>query len=244
MKASHRYNHLSHEAGLVVADCNGDGQITKQYCLLEKLIFTSSTNDHLQQTWLTCSCIHAKEQRDRLSSTSSIIAEDFDEFVRRDQTLYCIHAATAFKLASSDFNPKSIPVHSITDDEHNVFVDLLSTSPFLAACYSGSFGLISRHKVGNSYKFICQQCSFQSCLHVSAFTEWCISHGLTEDLAPQVFGSDDNDSHTAVSSKSIPYPLTDQLKYKHDQIEAGEIQFPLCLVPAVDDGAVCSHGNR
>ena len=88
------------------------------------------------------------------------------------------------------------------------------------------------------------QCSFQGCQHLSTFTEWCTSQGLTEELAPQVVGSDDSASQTAVSSKSIPYPLTEQLKSTHDQIEAGQIQFPLCLVPPLDDKAVCPHGNR
>ena len=104
------------------------GKLIRQYYLLEKLTFTSATE---QKVLLVCSCAGGKEQHDRLAVTSSEICIREHQRIHQPQTgsaLYCIHAKTALKLASEEFDPNSVPEY---DDEESS-VDLLSTSPFLA----------------------------------------------------------------------------------------------------------------
>ena len=45
-----------------------------------------------------------------------------------------------------------------------------------------------------------------------------------------------------VSTKVIPYPLTDKLKTKYDSIESGEYRWPDVLAPGLFQS--CHHGNR
>ena len=77
-----------------------------------------------------------------------------DEFIAQEQAMYCMHARTALKLSSDEYNPHSIP--NTTDDEPSV--DLLSTTPFLAAVYNKTFGTLFKQKVGSNIKLKCSKC--------------------------------------------------------------------------------------
>ena len=212
IRAAHRFFHLTNQDALVLADCDGIGKLTRQYCLLEKLTFTSATE---QKVLLVCSCAGGKEQHDRLAVTSSEISENIDGFIKCEQALYCIHARTALKLASEEFDPNSVPE---CDEESSV--DLLSTSPFLAVAYNSSYGLISRQTVGSTIKFRCNRCTNARCAHITTFLEWCTTQGLTEEIIPQLLDAEDDESYPSVSYHSIPYPLSEQLRSKHDSFHS------------------------
>lgn len=238
IQAAQRYFTLTRQDALVLADCNKEGKLTRNYCLLEKCTFTSS-NGQDQRVALRCSCPNGKQQYDRLGVTSINVAENMDEFIAREQSMYCIHARTALKLTSDEFNPHSVP--DTIDDEPSV--DLLSTSPFLAATFNETFGILSKQKVGSIIKFKCNKCQHPHCDHVTTFKEWCTAHGLTEEIMPQLLEVEENDTYPAISKGRIPYPLPDQLKLLHDSIESGVQQFPVNMVPHMDD-STCPHGNR
>ena len=80
-----------------------------------------------------CSCTKSIEHRHRLFACSREVTEDLEMFAIRESTHYCIHAIIAQKLSSQDFSATEVPEHSEEDIESSV--DLLSTSPFLAAVY-------------------------------------------------------------------------------------------------------------
>ena len=235
IRVAHRYFHLNNQDAFALAECDGKGKLTNQYCLLEKLTFAS---DAEQRVLLVCSCAGGKEQRDRLAMTSEI-SEDIDGFIKREQGLYCIHAKTALKLASDDFDPNSVP----QNDDVDTFVDLLSTTPFLAVAYNNSYGLISRQSVGNTTKVRCNRCTYQTCAHTKTFMEWCTTQGLTEEILPQILDEEDGETYPSVSHRSIPYPLSERLRSIHDTLESGERQSPLNLLPHMED-STCIHGNR
>ena len=236
IRASRRYYTLTRQDALVLADCNKEGKLT--YCLLEKCTFTSFDGQD-QRVVLCCSCPSGKQQCDRLSATSSSISENMDEFIAREQTMYCLHARSALNLSCDEFNPHTVP--NITDDEPSV--DLLSTAPFLAAVYNKTFGILSKQKVGSNIKLKCSKCQHPHCDHIMTFTEWCTEQGIAEEIIPQFLEVDENDSHPAISQHPIPYPLPDHLRQLHDAIESGVEQFPMNLVPRLDD-STCPHGNR
>ncbi len=50
--------------------------------------------------------------------------------------------------------------------------------------------------------------------------------------------------YSSLSKKKIPYPLPDGLKLLHDRHEKGQEEFPLQLIPQVEEGHVCTHGNH
>ena len=80
IRAAHQFFHLTNQDALVLADCDGMGKLTRQYCLLERLTFTSATE---QKVLLVCSCAGGKEQH--LAVTSREISENIDGFIKREQ---------------------------------------------------------------------------------------------------------------------------------------------------------------
>ena len=185
-----------------------------------------------------CSCTKSIEHR--LFACSREVTEDLEMFAIRESTHYCIHAIIAQKLSSQDFSATEVPEHSEEDIESSV--DLLSTSPFLAAVYCTTYGLVSRVRTGGSSAFTCSHCSHKGCDHVATLREWCELNGLNEEIAGQVLGEED-ESYTAMSSHKIPYPLSNDLKTKHNLFESGMLQFPIQPVPPFQEGT-CQHGNR
>jgi hypothetical protein len=185
------------------------------------------------------SCTKSVEHRYRILACSREVTEDLETFAIRESTHYCIHAITALKLSSQDFSATEVPEHS--EERIESSVDLLSTSPFLAV-YCTTYGLVSRVRTGGSSAFMCNHCNHKGCDHVTTLREWCELNGLNEEIAGQVLGVGD-ESYTAVSSHKIPYPLSDDLKTKHNLLESGMLQFPIQLVPPFQEGT-CQHGNR
>ena len=240
--ARHRYFSLTNGMAFVIADCSKIGQLNSRYCLLEKLTF-SSTNSDCKCTVMVCSCDHGLEQKHRLAATSREVSEQLDDFHQREVGQYCIHLRTALKLDSTEFN-----VHSISSDEtidSDPFVDILSTSPFLAAVYDGSsYGLVSCTQAA-ARKFKCSHChSHPTCDHISFLQDWCDVNDLSDDLFPQVFhSSQELEPYKSISYVRIPYPLPDDLKKVHDALESGEQRFPIHLIPNQNSG-MCSHGHK
>lgn len=89
---------------------------------------------------MVCSCDQAMKQKHKLVATSREVSKELDGFLKREESYYCIHLCTARKAANTEFDIYSIPI----DENPDPFVDILSTSSFLAAVYDGaSYGLIS-----------------------------------------------------------------------------------------------------
>lgn len=202
----------------VIADCSKTGQLTSRYCLLEKLTFRSSSSDS-KCTLLVCFCDHGLEQKHRLTATSREITEELDDFQQREVGQYCIHLRTAVKLASTEFNVHSVPSDETLDPDP--FVDILSTSPLLAAVYDETtYGLISCTQAA-ARKFKCSHChSHPTCDHISFLQDWCDLHDISDELFPQVFLSQQElEPYKSISHVRIPYPLPDNLKKVHDALE-------------------------
>lgn len=229
LKATNRYFSLSNGAAFALADCDPTGQLSSHYCLLEKCIFSSSSNSNVKTVLLACSCPQASEQRARLNMMSGEISEDITHFTKREEATYCLHAKAALKLSSEEFN-----IHSAHVDDINEFVDILSTTPLLAiACSDGSYGLISKRKHTGTHSF--------HCAHLTTFQQWYEENGLTEDTAPAAL--DEEVVHASQSFLRVPYPLPLSLKALYDELESGNQKFPTHLVPHLD-GSVCKHGNK
>ena len=157
--------------------------------------------------------------------TSSEISENIDRFINHKQALHCIHAKTALKLASEEFDLNSVP--ECDDEEQSI--DLLSTSTFLAV-----HGL--QQLIWLNFKANCWEHN-QIQVPLVHLCEVCTTQDLTEEIIPQLLDADgDHESY-----RSIPYPLSEQLKSIHDSLEFGEQQFPLNLFPPL---RTCTHGNR
>ena len=192
---------------------------------------------------MVCSCDHGLEQKHRLAARSNKMSEELDAFRMREVTQYCVHLRTALKLASTEFD-----VHCIPSDEAlnpDPFVDILSTSPFLAAVYDGTtYGLISCTQAA-ARKFKCNHChSHPTCDHISFLQDWCDANDLSNDLFPQLFlSSQELEPYKSISHMRIPYPLPDNLKQLYDALESGEQRFPIYLVLNQNSG-MCSHGHK
>lgn len=226
--AQHHYLSLTNGLVLAIADCTSTGQLTSHYCLLEKLTFNYSLSDS-RCTVMVCSCDQSQEKKQRLPIISREISEDLDGFQKREESNYCIHLRTAYKLAGTEFDVHSFPSEDISDP----FVDILSTSLFLAAVYDGAtYGLISCTQA-LTMRFKCSHCRpHQSCDHISLLQDWCNSNDISEALFPHVLQpAQEPSTHTSVSFRKIPYPRPDELKEVRDILESGKQQFPLHLVP-------------
>ena len=121
----------------------------------------------------------------RLAATSREISEELDDFQQQEVRQYCIHLhiRIAVKLASTEINVHSIPNDETLDPDP--FVDILSTSPFLAVVYDGTtYGFISCTQAA-ARKCKCSHCrSHPTCDHISFLKDWC---DISDDLIPQVF---------------------------------------------------------
>ena len=173
--------------------------------------------------------------------TKREVSEEFTTFLEREEAHYCIHAKAALKLSCVDFNVNDTSDSGDDGEDGEHFVDILSTTPLLAVAYTGSYGFISQQKQSGVLKFHCSQCTHKGCDHLSKFLEWCESNGLTEETVSSVFEEDN--AYSSQSFRKIPYPLPDHLKVLHDVQESGKQQFPIDLIPPMQD-STCSHGNQ
>ena len=164
-----------------------------------------------------------------------------DDFLKREESYYYIHLRTTIKLASTEFD-----MHSFSSDEcPDPFVDILSTSPFLAAIYNRStHGLISCTQ-STTMKFKCCHCSSHPpCDHIALLQDWCDRNDLSGTVFPQAFPSAQTlETFKSISYHKIPYPLSNHLKEIHDALESGKEQFPVHFIPALTSGT-CTHGNK
>ena len=146
------------------------------------------------------------EHRQRLLASTREVTEDIETLVQRESTHYCIHATTALMLSLQDFNAADIPEE--VDEEMNDSVDLLSTNPFLAVVHCGSYRLVSKATKNCAHStFSCGHCNHRGCEHVTLLKEWCEMNGLSEEIASEVLGGEEDSAYPAKSSRKIPYPL-------------------------------------
>ena len=120
-------------------------------------------------------------------------------------------------------------------------VDFLSLDPLLVAVNDGSsFGLLGHKRTS---KLKCLICS-SHCDHLHYFHEWCEENNapieLHQDLSSTGSAAPD---YSILSKRDIPYPLPEPLKLLHDRHERGQQEFPLQLIPHVEEGCMCTHGN-
>ena len=88
LKRLQSYYTLSSGAANVVADLNSSGLLTRCYCLIQKILFHSQTNND-QKSLLVCSCDKSQLQRERLNATEKLISES-EHFYEREKWMYLI----------------------------------------------------------------------------------------------------------------------------------------------------------
>ena len=189
---------------------------------------------------MVCSCDDGQQQRHRLVATSREVSERLDSFLERERSHYCIHLRTAVKIASTEFDIHSFP----NEESPDPFVDILSTSPFLAAVYDGATHALISSTQSATNKYKCSNCtSHPSCDHMSFLQDWCDKNDLVECLFPQVQSPQEPEIYKSISYCKIPYPLPEKLRQIHDALESGKEQFPVHLIPSPSTDT-CTHGNK
>lgn len=67
--------------------------------------------------------------------------EDFEEFLERERSVYCLHIRSLLTLSSPTYE-----IAAGSDDPENPTVDILSVTPFCVAIYdSQCYGLVVRN---------------------------------------------------------------------------------------------------
>ncbi|XP_078659981.1 uncharacterized protein LOC144904724 [Branchiostoma floridae x Branchiostoma belcheri] len=224
----------------VIRDWNGSRLQEGKYVVVEKMetVFTSDTS--CSHSFWICSCREASNQRQRLVETSTTITEVFDEFVCREEALYCIHC----RLVSSfdqdnvtELSEQNSGEDGVEDEDDPVY--FLRAEPLLAMVFCDG----SRALVGTTARqryLHCLTCDYgtRNCSHVNAYREWLQEEGLDEPI-------DDGEKSTSLpcgkSWKSIPYPLPDDLRELQQAYDSGILALPENLVPGIPDSS-CPNG--
>lgn len=215
LKAAGRFFCLHPQEAFILANCASNGELVRDYCLLQPVHFHDQTSEI---KLLTCSCPSSLDQSARLHATSSVITENLQQFKDREVSLYCIHRrAFQYLHFSSDVGSRE---HGEEEDEalqnSQVSADILTLQPLLAAVFNGSsYGLIGRKRTP---KLQCLLCSGH-CNHVRAFEEWCEEQDIELESAPE---SDASPTYHCYSYKKVPYPLPGYLRELHDLYESGK----------------------
>ena len=174
---------------------------------------------------------------------SGTVEEDFEEFLKREQSGYCLHIRSLLSLSSPTFEI----VGSSDDDPKNPTADILSVSPFRAAIYDGEcYGLVVCNSYGSKVQYRCMSCDRKSrrCSHVASFLEWAEQQEEgSQPLLESEEESDNEPNYPSVSSQKIPYPLNEIQQELHDRYESG-IAFSDHLIPPYQPEKTCIHGNK
>ena len=140
------------------------------------------------------------------------------------------------------------------DSEDNeadeVIVDQLRAEPLLVAVFlDGEYAIISKatRQLNPQNVLECLSChsNKHKCKHISGYIDWAVDNSLPiQDLriTEETKTTSPRKEFRPVSTKVIPYPLTDKLKTKYDSIESGEYRWPDVLAPGLFQS--CHHGNR
>ena len=166
--------------------------------------------------------------------------EDFEEFLKREQSGYCLHIRSLLTLSSPTFE-----IVANTDDPESPTVDILSVTPFRAAIYDGEcYGLVVRNTYGSKVQYRCMSCDRKSrrCSHVASFLEWAEQQGY-QFLLENEEESDIEPNYPSVSSQKISYPLNKTQQELHDRYKSGTA-FPDHLIPPYQPEKTCIHGNK
>jgi len=230
LKLSGRYYSLQHHNAFVLADCGDKGLLNDSYCLVQKKKLWI-TDAAVTFSVLLCSCPASKQQKLRLLSLpTKMRKQEFDEMVTVERSEYCIHShSIAFIFDSPDYGD------NVENDE--VAVDIISLDPLLVSVFDGGvYGLVSHKRTKKLHCLICEN----QCHHVAQIQDWYSSNNVHLDLEEHFT---EESIFTSVSYKSIPYPLPKYLRLLHDRHEMGKYEFPLHLIPSVDESLTCVHGN-
>ena len=76
-----------------IAGCNDFGQLTKSFCVIQKLMFYSKTSSE-KQIILLCSCEKSMQRNQRLIATDRYISESLEHFYEREK-LVCLYMRRA-----------------------------------------------------------------------------------------------------------------------------------------------------
>ena len=193
-----KFVQLEHIAGVYALVDRRNGSLSNKWLLVEEREFVDGEN---RTTLLVCDCIVGHENKERLSSITSLITnESLTSFETRESQLYCEHckAVQILRIKAKSGNVSSEKVEVIDD------------SPFVAVCNGGSrgYGMIT----AGHHQFKCQSCKDIDCDHLEIFASW--NSEIDEDAGDlsQVFSklklSRDSarERFKCISSKPIPCP--------------------------------------
>ena len=87
VKRFHTCYPLSNGIAYAIADCNTSGQLTRGYCLVQRVTFQSMHSPEAKGNVFLCSCDSALPQRERLLATDKDITEPLDNFLQRERSV-------------------------------------------------------------------------------------------------------------------------------------------------------------
>jgi len=229
---SNRYYALQHHNAFVLADCDDKGLLTDSYCLVQKKKLWI-TDAAVTFSVLLCSCPASKQQKLRLLSLpTKMRKQEFDEMAKVEKSEYCIQShSIAFIFDAQDY-----PLDGDDIENDEIAVDIISLDPLLVSVFDGGvYGLVSHKRTKKLYCLICEK----QCHHVAQIQDWCSSNNVHLYFEEHFI---EESIFTSVSYKLIPYPLPKYLRLLHDRHEMGKHEFPLCLIPPVEESLTCVHG--
>ena len=226
-----------------IADCDDQGALLKSYCVIQVADFFDK-EEHTSKLAI-CSCNAATQQRLRLKGTKKeIVSETLDNFTKKEEDLYCIHCKVFVEMQNSAIFPAYEEEKVLSDSEEieydEVIVDQLRAEPLLAAVFmDGQYAIVSKstRPLNPQNLLECLNCNSNKhkCKHVSDYIDWAVDNSLPiQDLKITEEPKNTNPSQEefrSISTKAIPYPLTDKLKAKYDCIESGEYCWADVLAP-------------
>ena len=142
-----------------------------------------------------------------------------------------IHAKVARLLWSED---ELIPIEEAGGDE----IVQLSVDPFLISVFAfDDLGVVTA--VNNKLKCLSCKSSVTSCSHVRLYSNWAAENDQHLPLAEEKV----TDKFVTKSQIKIPYPFTDEMVRRYDELEQGS-KLPAHLIPTFDPTEKCEHGNH
>ena len=122
-------------------------------------------------------------------------------------------------------------------------IDILRDDPLLAAVIMDSVHLVHLKRSRMGRKLACLTCRYgtSDCDYVDVFRTWCQQTEMT------IEESETQEPPTSkfhyISYRTIPYPMSDDMKTTYNQQETGQLLFPSYLVPAIPPNHTCQHGH-
>lgn len=213
---------------------------SKFFCLVKAIKFVSPLQND-EDILYACNCAYSYQQKDRLMGINNVVSsEPLMDFVAREESQYCVHAA-ACKVLS----PHDTVILDEDEESEMVSVEQLRLKPLLVAVYDTDYGIVGIDKYNKKNRFVCFSCDtkrvIRHCTHVNTYRSWCADNDIHID-----FNNDDQkgcEEFKCASHVPIPLRLPEELGRQHQKLSRGVVSYPTEMVPQLLD-TTCTHGNN